>query len=100
LPETKLTCGIAPFVRAAQGLGRIACTIEVMDQSEKTIYEIKVGDTVCLREGGVPMRVLDVYVAGDGTRTADTEYWDGETNHRATHPCDALVPRAPYVEED
>ncbi|MEX2243322.1 MAG: hypothetical protein WD716_05680 [Fimbriimonadaceae bacterium] len=71
-----------------------------MDQGERTIYEIKVGDTVCLREGGVPMRVLDVYVASDGTRTADTEYWDGETNHRATYPCDALVPREPYVEED
>jgi hypothetical protein len=71
-----------------------------MDQSENAIQEIKAGDTVCLREGGVPMRVLRVYAASDGTPTAETEYWDGERDHRATYRCDALVLQEGPAEEE
>ena len=69
-----------------------------MRHDESAIQEIKVGDTVCMRDGGVPMTVLSVYTK-DGVPTADTEFWDGEKDQRASYPCDALLLREPSAED-
>jgi hypothetical protein len=71
-----------------------------MNPNEKTIQEIKVGDTVSLRDGCAPMRVLRVYTHANGARLAEIEYWDGKANHRMTHNCDQLQLAEPFNEEE
>ncbi|HXH62438.1 MAG TPA: hypothetical protein VNI20_13910 [Fimbriimonadaceae bacterium] len=71
-----------------------------MNQEDKVLHQIKTGDTVLLRGGGVPMTVIRTYADADGVPMAETEYWDGERNRRSTVRCDALVLSPAYVEED
>lgn len=71
-----------------------------MEREDQVVCELKVGDTVFLRGGGVPMTVVRLYTSEAGRHMAETEYAEDGRSHRATHACDELVVREPFLEED
>lgn len=61
---------------------------------------IKVGDTVWLASGGVPMTVERVFNAADGSLMVEATYFDGDKDHRGQFLASDLEVRPRYGDED
>lgn len=71
-----------------------------MSDEQGVTPEIKVGDTVWLLTGGVPMTVERVYRATDGNLMVEATYFDGEKDHRGQFLASDLEVRPRYGDED